>query len=101
MLEYDLAIDEYLHAIVRTRPWTVRRDTELLEALSDWLYAQPDLMSVELGAVTPETIRRYATGNGLTEEECEEVDEAVERLQAWTETRGLRELRRAVETATS
>lgn len=98
MLEYDLAIDEYLHAIVRTRPWTISRETELLEALSDWLYAQSDL-SVDLDAVTPAIMQRYTTETGLDESERAELDAVVARLKAWTETRGLRALRRAVEVA--
>ena len=99
MLEYDLAIDEYLHAIVRTRPWTVSRETELLEPLSDWLYQRPDL-SVELDDVTLDVTRRYAADTGLSDSEREELDAAVARLKAWTENRELRALKRAVEQVT-
>lgn len=100
MLEYDLAVDEYLHAIVRIRPWTVWRETEQLEALSDWLYARPDL-GVELDAVTPEVTRRYAAANNLSDAEREALDATLERLRSWTETYGLREARRAVTVASS
>ena len=99
MLEYDQAVDEYLHAIVRVRPWTLRRETEQLEALSDWLYAQSDL-SVELDAVTPEVTHRYAAENNLSDAEREALDATLERLRAWTETYGLRDVRRAVALAT-
>lgn len=99
MLEYDLAVDEYLHAIVRSRPWTVRRETEQLEALSVWLYAQPDL-SVELDAVTPEVTRRYAADNDLSDDERDALEATLVRLRAWTETFGLRDVRRAVALAT-
>ncbi len=83
-IELDAAIDDYLHAIVRTRPWTKQREEELLRSLSDWLYAQPDL-SVELAAVTPPVVRRYGEMMGRDDTEQDDLQTAVTRLLVWAD----------------
>lgn len=40
MKPIDVAIDDYMHVIARTRPWSLKREDELLEAFSEWLYEQ-------------------------------------------------------------
>ncbi len=99
MLELDAAVDEYLHAIVRAHPWTVKRETAILEGFSDWLYAQPEL-SVELERITPVVVQRYATESGLSNRDRDAVAATIDHLRGWVDTRGLMELRRAVKGAT-
>jgi hypothetical protein len=84
---FDAAIDDYLHAIIRTRPWTKKREEELLTSLSDWLYAQPDL-SVQLASVTPPVVRRYCATTGLDDAEQDDLQVTLIRLRVWAEING-------------
>ena len=86
-VEFDAAVDEYLHAIVRTRPWTKKREAELLTLLSDWLYAQPDL-SVQLASVAPPVVRSYYAATGLDDAEQDDLQVTLIRLRVWTEVNG-------------
>ena len=86
-VEFDAAVDEYLHAIVRTRPWTKKREEELLTSLSDWLYAQPDL-SVQLASVTPQVVRQYSETSGLDDADQDNLQAAVTRLRVWADING-------------
>jgi hypothetical protein len=86
-LEIEAAIDDYLHTIVRTRPWTKAREEDLLTSFSDWLYEQPG-HSVELASVTPEVVRHYSETRGLGESEQSELQATMGKLLIWAEVRG-------------
>ena len=86
-LEIEAAIDDYLHTIVRTRPWTKAREEELLTSFSDWLYEQPEL-AIELASVTPEVVRHYSETRGLGESEQSELQTTLGKLLLWAEVRG-------------
>jgi hypothetical protein len=86
-MKFDAAIDEYLHAIVRTRPWTKQREEELLTALSDWLYTQPS-QSVDLAAITPPVVRQYSDMRGLDDAEQDDLKTALTRLLVWADING-------------
>jgi hypothetical protein len=87
VIDLDAAIDDYLHAIVRTRPWTKQREEEVLASFSDWLYAQPDL-SVQLTSVTPLLVRQYSELVGLDDTEQDDLQTAVTRLFVWADING-------------
>ena len=86
-VELDALIDNYLHAIVRTRPWTKKREEELLTSLSDWLYAQPGL-SVQLASVTSPVVRRYCAATGLDDAGLDDLQVTLIRLRLWAEING-------------
>jgi hypothetical protein len=86
MTRYVTALDDYLHLIVRTRPWTKREDEALLADFGEWLEAQ----SVErLDAVTPELVHAYARDGGLIPAKEQAFYTAVRRLGMWAEWQGL------------
>lgn len=86
-LAIEAAIDDYLHTIVRTRPWTKAREEELLTSFSDWLYEQQE-HTVELASVTPEVVRHYSQITGLAESEQSEIQTTLGKLLLWAEVRG-------------
>jgi hypothetical protein len=59
MKPIEVAIDDYLHVIVRTRPWTKKREEAVLEEFTDWLYAQPTPRT-RLDEITPELIQPFS-----------------------------------------
>lgn len=61
----DAVIDDYLHKIVRNRPWTKAREEELLNAYAEWLYEQPE-HGVMLADVGPTSVEHYAAVAGLS-----------------------------------
>jgi hypothetical protein len=83
MIPIDVAIDDYLHTIVRTRPWTKKREEELLEGLSAWLYEQPD-PRVALDEIAPALAEQYAAAASLSATERDELLAALDHLYAWS-----------------
>lgn len=84
----DAAIDDYLHLIVRTRPWTKAREEELLDAFCDWAYARPG-PAPTLAAASPALAARHAADAGYTPGTAAELAAALGRLAAWAVARGL------------
>jgi hypothetical protein len=84
MVDLAAVIDDYLHIIVRTRPWTKKREEELLLAFSDWFYAQPE-PSYTITSVTPATTARYAQELALSSAEHEELNAVLCTLFLWAE----------------
>ena len=84
MWTLEIALDDYLHAIVRTSPWIVRREEELLTGLVEWLYEQPDAR-VDLAAVTPATVANYIAATRLPAAEQDELVVALNHLFMWAE----------------
>lgn len=83
MMTIDAAIDDYLHTIVRTRPWTKKREEELLEGLSDWLYQQPQ-QRIRLPEIGPELVRQYAAATALDETDHRDLLAALHNLYTWS-----------------
>jgi hypothetical protein len=86
----DAAVADYLHAVVRVRPWTRKREEEMLDAFCDWMYASPGV-GPALAAVTPELAARYAAGAGLDAAEAEELRAVLRSLSLWACAQGVRE----------
>lgn len=82
MITIDAAIDDYLHTIVRTRPWTKKREEELLEGLSDWLYEQPE-PRIRLSEIGPELVQQYAVATALSAADQRELLGALHNLYTW------------------
>ena len=85
-MHLDAAIDDYLHLIVRTRPWTKKREAELLDAWSEWLNARTQ----EPIHLTPDARRlaaMYADETRLAPGRRSDLAEAVDRLCRWAEPR--------------
>jgi hypothetical protein len=74
------AIDEYLHVIVRTRPWTRKSEEVALSGFADWLGGQATLTSV-----SPALASRYVQEAKLTPDRAETVLDAVNRLLSWVQ----------------
>lgn len=83
MMTIDAAIDDYLHTIVRTRPWTKKREEELLEGLSDWLYEQPE-PRIRLSEIGPELVQQYTLVAGLRADDQRELLVALHNLYTWS-----------------
>ncbi len=83
MTTIDVAIDDYLHAIVRTRPWTKPREEELLENFSAWLYQQPEAR-VTLDEIQPDLAQQYAAAACLTGPVQTELLGALRNLYTWS-----------------
>lgn len=83
MITIDAAIDDYLHTIVRTRPWTKKREEALLEAFSAWLYAQPT-PHVSLDDIDPFLVDEYAAATAMSTAEQSELLAALNNLYLWS-----------------
>jgi hypothetical protein len=83
MQDLDIAIDDYLHMIVRSHPWMKKQEEELLLPFSEWLYEQPG--SRKLAAISPETTARYAAALGLSAADHEALNLALHHVFAWAE----------------
>lgn len=71
-MPFDAAIDDYLHLIVRTRPWTKKREEELLCEFEEWLYEQHE-RRFDLAEITPELATQYAATINLSMAERDEL----------------------------
>ncbi len=83
MTTIDVAIDDYLHAIVRTRPWTKPREEELLENFSAWLYQQPE-PRLTLDEIQPALAHQYAAAMSLAGPVHTELLDALDNLYTWS-----------------
>lgn len=83
MITIDVAIDDYLHTIVRTRPWVIKRETALLEAFSEWLYAQPE-PSLDLDAIDPVLVADYVAATDRAPDEHNALLEALHNVYMWS-----------------
>lgn len=77
---YEQAVDGYLHALVRSRPWIKKRQEAALLALGEWLY-QHGLSA--LSDVTPATVERYARIQALADADWAELITALHHLFTW------------------
>ncbi len=82
MPNFDDALDDYLHLIVRTRPWTKKREEQWLRTFGEWLEQRwgtnATLTWESLSLVAP-----CAAEQGLQAGEREEMEVAVGNLCLW------------------
>jgi len=90
MARFDVALDDYLHQIVRTRPWVKKREEQLLTGFGEWLVAQPELDAC-LASITPLLARRYAVDDGLDAPAYDELEIALQNFCGWATYAGLME----------
>lgn len=83
------AIDDYLHVIVRTRPWTRKREAEALTAFAAWLRGRASNEPASLAGLTPTLARHSATERSLDAGETEQLLTALHNLLAWGRAEGL------------
>jgi site-specific recombinase XerD len=83
----DVAIDEYLHTIVRTRPWTKKREEELLEGFSQW-QAEQAQSRMTLDAITVNDVQRYATAVDLRDTDRDDLVAALHHVFLWSIRQG-------------
>jgi len=82
MMALDAAIDDYLHTIIRSRPWAKKREEELLGGFSEWLYAQPNA-NVTLDSLDSSVVTEYATSQRLDAAEQDELLATLNNLYVW------------------
>jgi hypothetical protein len=86
MIPFVEAVDDYLHLIVRTRPWTKKDDEELLTAFGEWLEQRSP---AQIDDVTHELIAAYVADARLGPADEQAVRTALGRLLSWAEWQGL------------
>jgi hypothetical protein len=86
MIRYEMAVDDYLHQIVRTRPWTKKEDEAQLTAFGAWLEGQP---VARLDEITGALLRAYVRDARLEQTEEQAFYTALHRLYTWSEWQGL------------
>ena len=86
MIPFAEAVDDYLHLIVRTRPWTKKEDEALLTGFGEWLEKRP---SPRLDEISPALIRAYVDDARLEPAEEQALHAALGRLLSWGEWQGL------------
>lgn len=84
-------IDDYLHVIVRTRPWTKKREAEALTTFAAWLRGRWSNSGNWLACLTPALARHSATERGLDARERDNLLAALDNLLAWARAEGLLE----------
>lgn len=87
MKPIDVAIDDYMHVIARTRPWSMRREEELLEVFSEWLYEQPE-PRVMLNEIVPEQVQHFVAAAEWNEEDQQELIDVLNNLYLWSGKQG-------------
>ncbi len=88
MITLDAAIEDYLHLIVRTRPWTKKHDEAVLTDFSDWLHEHYG-RDVTLAALRPEDATRYVEANALSATDQAELFKTLGLLYLWATQQGL------------
>lgn len=83
MKPIDVAIDDYMHVIARTRPWSMKREGEILESFSAWLYEQPELC-VMLDEIELEQVQQYGVAVGLSDQARQELIDVLHNLYLWS-----------------
>lgn len=76
-----------MHVIARTRPWTITREEAMLEAFSEWLYAQPDA-PVMLNEIAIEHVQRYSVASALNSIQHHALVGAIHNLYLWAAKQG-------------
>lgn len=84
MYSFDRALDDYLHTIVRTRPWVKAREEDLLATFGEWLATQPRI-SDSLTSITPALVESYVAADRLQPSEYDELAEALYNLCSWAQ----------------
>lgn len=87
MKSIDIAIDDYMHVIARTRPWSIKREDELLEAFSEWLYEQVE-PRVMLDEVAPAQVQHFVAAAGWSDAEQQELLDVLNNLYLWSAKQG-------------
>lgn len=87
MQRIDVAIDDYMHVIVRTRPWTKKLEEGVLEGFAAWLQTQPNA-PVFLHEISPEHVQRYIGAAELSSAEQRDLHEALHNLHLWAAKQG-------------
>ncbi len=87
MWTLEVAIDDYMHTIARTRPWTMRREEEVLTPFVEWLYEQPGAR-VDLPSVTPDVVERYAAEHAIGAEQRYKLMDTLRLVFMWSEQEG-------------
>jgi hypothetical protein len=87
-MPFDAAIDDYLHLIVRTRPWTKKREEELLTELEEWLYEQHE-RRFGVAEITPELAAQYAAAINLSMAERDELLNVLRTFALWAKQQQL------------
>ncbi len=82
MKPIEVAIDDYLHVIVRTRPWTKKREEAVLEEFTDWLYAQ-QTPRTRLDEITPELVQQYCAVAIVPADQQREFTNILSTLYRW------------------
>lgn len=83
MKPIDVAIDDYMHVIARTHPWTMKREEACLEAFSDWLYAQTPA-HIMLDDIAPGHVQHYASTTALSPADQHELHSALSNVYRWS-----------------
>jgi hypothetical protein len=76
-------IDEYLRVIVRTRPWTKRREEEALGTFSKWMQSHARERDADLAVRGVALAERCADDLSLDREGRERLRSAVRGLTMW------------------
>ena len=84
----DAAIDDYLHLIIRTRPWTKAHEEAQLMGMVEWIYAQP-AQDRGLAAADTELVDRYVAATELSAAESDELTATLARFNDWAAAAGL------------
>ncbi len=84
MFSFDRALDDYLHSIVRTRPWVKAREEDLLATFGEWLATQPRITD-SLTSISPMLVESYAIADRLQPTEYNELTEALHNLCSWAQ----------------
>lgn len=82
MPNFDAALDDYLHLIVRTRPWTKKREEQWLRIFGQWL-EQRWGTDAALTWESLSLVASCAADRGLQVREREEMESAVGNLCLW------------------
>jgi site-specific recombinase XerD len=87
MQPLDIAIDDYMHVIARTRPWTIKHEEAYLEAFSAWLYEQPN-GNVLLTEIDTAHLHSYATDAALSPAEQDDLRSVLNNVYCWSAHQG-------------
>lgn len=79
----DALVDEYLRVIVRTRPWTRRREEESLSLLVAWAASKSGGREADTESGENALVDRCGTDLGLDPAERERLRLAVRNLNRW------------------
>lgn len=87
-MPFDAAIEDYLHLIVRTRPWTKKREEALLTEFEDWLYEQ-HMRRFHVADLGPELAAQYAAALNLSQAERDELLNVLRIFSLWATQQNL------------